>query len=390
MSFLSRINRDHLLLIAVLFVLGGLTVFISWRQQQIAEAQRVRTALSSHSPNPDGTLALYQWLRESGYRTERIEYRAFTIPNDARLLFVHSPTTSLEPIEVNEILDWVEQGNILFASSGTWFGTNELFRELDASLDFVERVQELAAQQPIANEPIGSVTTEAHNVISFDRNDFAQYAGTNELPVLAQLKYGEGTIWLSSAPAILTNENLKNPENAKFAAALAAQVPTDSLIVFDEYHLGLQPEPGASLGTVMYDSPWGWGVILGIIVLFGYLLLSGQRLGRVLPAPRQLSRRSPSEYVTSMANLFRRANKRGMVLNHYRHSLKRRLGRPYHLSPDIEDSRYVEMLSRLRPDLDRAELTRLLNSLRRTDTGEADLVKTIEQSVTFGGRTTQG
>jgi hypothetical protein len=87
-----------------------------------------------------------------------------------------------------------------------------------------------------------------------------------------------------------------------------------------------------------------------------------------------------------MANLFRRANKRGMVLQHYRHSLKRRLGRPYHLNPELSDEGYVEMLTRLRPEIDRAELVRLLNSLRRADATEADLVKTIDQSVTFGTR----
>ncbi|OQY83444.1 MAG: hypothetical protein B6D41_16970, partial [Chloroflexi bacterium UTCFX4] len=117
-----------------------------------------------------------------------------------------------------------------------------------------------------------------------------------------------------------------------------------------------------------------------------YLILNGQRLGRTVPVQRTLARRTPSEYVVSMANLFRRANKRGMVLQHYRYALKRRLGRPFHLNPDMPDEHYLELITRMRPELDHAELARILNRLRRADTTEADLVKTVEHAVTFGAR----
>ncbi len=106
----------------------------------------------------------------------------------------------------------------------------------------------------------------------------------------------------------------------------------------------------------------------------------------MIPVRKTLALRTPSEYVVSMANLFRRADKRGMILNHYRYSLKRRLGRPFHLSPELSDERYIEMITRIRPEIDRAELTRILNSLRRTDTTEVDLVKTVDQAVKFGTR----
>ena len=91
-----------------------------------------------------------------------------------------------------------------------------------------------------------------------------------------------------------------------------------------------------------------------------------------------------------MANLFRRANQRGMVLQHYRRALKRRLGRPFHLNPDLPDERYLELIARMRPELDRAELARILDGLRRTDTSEADLVKSVEHAVTFGARKKRG
>jgi hypothetical protein len=155
-------------------------------------------------------------------------------------------------------------------------------------------------------------------------------------------------------------------------------------VAFDEFHHSLQDDSGSPLLTVIYNTPWGWALLFSLLVIFGYLLLGGQRLGRVVPVQQTLARRTPSEYVVSMANLFRRAGKRGMVLQHYRQSLKKRLGRPFHLSPDLPDERFVELVTRMRPDLDGSELARILESLRRSELSEIELVRNVERSVKFG------
>ena len=49
----------------------------------------------------------------------------------------------------------------------------------------------------------------------------------------------------------------------------------------------------------------------------------------------------------------------------------------------------VDMLTKMRPDLDRAELARILNNLRRAETNEMDLVTSVEQAVSFGSRKTK-
>jgi hypothetical protein len=365
--------------------LGIFSAFVSWRQQQILEEQEMPLPLSSHSAAPGGTLGLYLWLEELGFQTVRIENQAFAVPDEARLLFVHSPIEAITANEANSILEWVERGNTLYVSDEALFSENELFQELDARLEFGSFRDMVTPTQPIADAEIGELQADARSVIGMDRDDFVSYADGDGNSLLVRLEHGAGTIWLSGAPELLTNEALRDEDNAKFAAAMVGELESGSVIAFDEYHLGLKSEEEGGLGAVIYNSPWGWGLILAGLILFGYLVLNGQRFGRVLPMPRALGRRSPSEYVTSMANLFRRANKRGMVLNHYRHSLKRRLGRPYHLNPELDDGRFIEMLERLRPELNRNELTRILNSLRKSDTSESELVKTVEQSVTFGG-----
>ena len=296
---------------------------------------------------------------------------------------------TVESNEAEYILEWVERGNTLILVDEGAFTRNALFGNLHTGTESLgDRVTSAPLSQPIVDSTIGAPQIQTFDGLEMERADFVTFIEAEGKPILARVPHGKGIVWLASAPDLFTNQNLGDENNAKLAAACSiSQVPRGSVVTFDEYHLGFVPEFSDSFFQVLYDVPWGWGVPFSLVLVFVYLGLNGQRLGKVLPVPKSLACRSPSEYVTSMANLFRRANKRGMVLQHYRHSLKRRLGRPYHLNPELSDERYIEMLTRLRPDLERHELVDILNSLRRTDTTEADLVKTVERSVTFGGRT---
>jgi hypothetical protein len=63
---------------------------------------------------------------------------------------------------------------------------------------------------------------------------------------------------------------------------------------------------------LVYNTPWGWAFIYTLLLTMAYLFIGGQRLGRPRPLPRAVLTRNPAEYVVSMANLFRRAGKRGI------------------------------------------------------------------------------
>ncbi len=384
-----RLGRDVWLLLALFILIGIFSAFIALRQREFAEAQAIQTRYSSHGAQGNGTLALYMWLDRMGYRVERIENRAFQISDTTRVLFVLGPIQTIEQNEAAYILQWVARGNTLIVADNAGLASNNLFRALSVEPDtLAERAERVGLTQPLVDASVDEMQIQTFNGLAFENGNFTAYAQAKGKPVLARVKHGDGIVWISSAPALFTNQNLNDEDNARVVAALVANLPRASGIAFDEYHLGLQTQETGGFIEVLYDTPWGWGVLFAIVAVFFYLAVNGQRFGRVMPIPKTLARRSPSEYVTSMANLFRRANKRGMVLYHYRHSLKRRLGRPYHLNPELGDERYIEMLTRLRPEVDRAELVRILNTLRRTDISEAELVQAAEQAVTFGGRRT--
>ncbi len=381
-----RPSRQVIFLALLLFLLAGFAAFVAWRQGQLEQANQVFTPYSSHSARENGTLALYEWANALGYRAQRIENTAFRVDDATRLLFVFAPREPIEAAQARYLLQWVERGNALVVADSGGLLLNGLYHALEIETTALSDSATVSApSQPLADAALVALSGNVYRGLKTSRGDVVPYIEADQ-PILLRLARGQGTIWILSAPALLNNENLADENNAKFARALLASAPPGSAIAFDEYHLGLKPENTQSLLNALYDTPWGWGVLFGALALWAYLALNGQRLGRALPVQKTLARRTPSEYVVSMANLFRRADKRGMALQHYRHSLKRRLGRPFHLSPDLPDERYLELMTRLRPDLDRVELAQILDGLRRTDTREADLVKTVERAITFGTR----
>lgn len=381
-----HLSREIVFLAALLLLLVGFTAFVAVRQEQRQEAEQVYTPYSSHSSREGGTLALYEWANALGYRPGRIENSSFRVEDDTRLLFVLAPHETIEPGEARYILQWVERGNVLVVADSGGLVTNGLLTALEIQTTPLDNTTaQLTLGQPLADAQVEGLGSDTYRGLETRRNDIVPYISSGK-PVLVRIAHGQGAIWVLSAPMVLTNGNLAKPGNAKFARALLASVPAGSKISFDEYHLGFKSENSETLLNVIYNTPWGWGILFAAIVGFGYLILNGQRMGRTVPVQKTLARRTPGEYVVSMANLFRRANKRGMVLQHYRHSLKRRLGRPFHLNPDLTDPQYVELVTRMRPEIDRAELAQILNALRRTDTTEIDLVKTVERAVTFGTR----
>jgi hypothetical protein len=84
-----------------------------------------------------------------------------------------------------------------------------------------------------------------------------------------------------------------------------------------------------------------------------------------------------------MAQLFRRGGKRAMALQHYRRSLKRSLGKPYHINPDLPDEQFVTIVTRVRPQLDREALSETLRALNQKQVSEKELVRFADQAVSL-------
>jgi hypothetical protein len=303
--------------------------------------------------------------------------------------------SSFDQRDAQTLLRWIERGNTLILSeTGSIETPNALMRALQQRGDRLlkERTGKITIEQPLlGHSPSMTATVRTWFGLNPERADYVQYLSAQGSPLLISFKQGKGRVWLTSAPYLFTNEGLSDETNAALVGAMLSDTPRDSLVAFDEYHLSTQHVTSANsqtLQTLLFATPWGWAILYALIVTFTYLAINGQRLGRVLPLPQTIARRSPVEYVVSMAQLFRRAGKRSIAQKHYYHHLKRKLGQPYRINPDLPDDEFIATLARHTDRFDQHALAQTLRALRQ-QMSERALVKFANQAIKFTTRQTR-
>ena len=81
-----------------------------------------------HSSGPGGTRALSLWLSAMGYQSRTLEYQAFQLSSQQKLVFILFPSQEPSGDEAAHILDWVEQGGTLVFATGR---PSPFLRQLD-------------------------------------------------------------------------------------------------------------------------------------------------------------------------------------------------------------------------------------------------------------------
>jgi uncharacterized protein DUF4350 len=380
-----RISRDLIVVVLLFAVLIGFTVYSAVRRAEQEQETGALAPYSTRSALPNGTLALQKWLEAIGYQGRRIEGNDFSLPAEARVLFVFPTQHGFTEDEAQPVLRWVERGNTLVVAQAGRFGDDDrLARGLKVRALPASYVLTSTLEQPLNGVGLNSaIRTQSTWALDLSRDDYVEYLSNAGRPLLVSWVQGRGKVFVTSAPFLFTNEGLHEQAGAALVLALLNDIPRGSIAALDEFHVTSPTRQGGcaeSLQSLVYCSPWGWAIIFGIVVVFAWLAVNGQRFGRVMPLPQDIARRSPAEYVYSTAQLFRRAGKRHMALDHYHRELKRSLGRPFRINADLPDEEFINELARFR-EIDRAELSRVLRALSRSDTSERALVKLADEAI---------
>ena len=421
-----RRYRD-LAIVGVLFVL--LVVFTVLGPAQSKGDTSFGMSPTTHSSSPKGALALFQWAERLGYDARRLEYTDFAIEDDTAALIIADPSVSINNTQSEMILSWVGRGGVLLlAQSQPWFldVRNRILDDLKITIqeyneeaDTVDTIEWGVAAQPLfTNPPIERVYVKTRYVIHSERDNVVplivatreeavghssssqQSTGasaddtspttetttdktdtTDSATILAGIKWGEGYIYVSSAVYPFTNEGLRHQSNSGLVMNVLQRIPPGERILFDEYHHGYFSPP--SFRTMVWESPWGQALIYALTLIAVYLLLTGRRFGRPVPLAEDVARRSSTEYVESMADLFQRSGKRAFLLKHYHRRFKRVLAKTYGISPQMEDEPFIAELARTAhlSEAQKAYVRTTLNQLRKRQPSETDLLRTVSETL---------
>ncbi len=353
---------------------------------------------SAVNSGPRGTLALYKWLERSGFQVERTSGEQ-RFPPDADTLFMVNPNSDFPAGQAGTVRRWVQDGHTLVLAisrratdvSAQLQGRHPMLRELGIDLAFSPDYSDtVPVAQPLFGNPLVSfVKMPGAFTLSLPVSDTVVLASSKDdtgqrLPLAAMMRVGAGRVFIFSSDYPLSNEGIREEDNGAFVYNLAQQ--GGRRISFDEAHHS--QSTGGDLIALLTGSPWGWALIYGVLLVGAYTFWSVRRLGLPLPVPTPDRRRPTSDYVTSVASLFRRARKPGYAAERYLQFFKRTLSRHAELDPYLTDARFVQSLAeRGRHDFNQEEMLRAIERLRQLEGNvsggegtETDTLKAIREA----------
>ncbi|MFN8444637.1 MAG: DUF4350 domain-containing protein [Caldilineaceae bacterium] len=339
-------------------------------------------AFDPASNGPEGLLILRTWLEEMGYEVRTDDQASFTLPQTSALtphsslVLVYPGVHDFSQAEADQLYEWIAAGNsaVLFLATPADRQLQQRFGIDTAGSDYQrdEPVQPLLADHP----DITSTVNGYENLLDLGKTSSAvSILATDEgNSALAVQHIGKGTLWFASERYRFTNYELGEEKRGVYFLPFLRTIRDGGIIQLDTYHLfgsflGNDREIRSIQGWLYY-TVWGNAVLFAGIVLALYLWLQGRRLGPPLPSQEELRRREAAEFVVAMANLYRRGDVNKDVAAYQKQRLKQALGRPLHLSANLDDDEFIKTLSahdlRMNPARTQ-QITHLLNHLDHAD-----------------------
>ncbi|HZT41711.1 MAG TPA: DUF4350 domain-containing protein [Chthonomonadaceae bacterium] len=365
--------------LAALFVVFLVAVAYYQRIAQETTAHDEPSSLNAQGP---GLKAFYLLLQQEGYRVDRLETTWNALDRRQGLLVAAEPfdrDRGIQPSEMRSLRRWVQQGgsvlyfvgapprppdpgDIVFGDVAVSSGPPDLERIKPAvSTATTSDVVDIAVRSPVrlSVPPNSGYTTL-----------FADSEGA----IAITKPLGKGRLFVVAGPIAASNDSIREADNAVFLVNIVAETAgkTGKTVVFDEYHhgVGFDQANGSGEGGLWAATPLPLRLTLFHLLVLGALIVynGNRRFGR----PRSVSLpayRPSTDYLDSMARLFRRAGGADIVLQMLYTRFARDLARHLDLQPDTPTAQLMSVAER-RYGPDGGALERLMARCRAIEAGQ--------------------
>ncbi len=302
-----KIGADAIVLVVFLIIFAVVSLQIAGRDASGDEGPRPRR--STFSPKPGGWKAAYLLVERSGITTRRWEKAPSSWPDTASVVIAGQEVLALEggaywtTEQATDAMEWVQRGGTLLVFAAE---NNAVTQEVGVSPDVHKNTdKEVSPTQPVPylGGVNGVMIPGSERFLSLGKDAVVLLA--DDKPGVVAVKRGAGRVILVASPAVIENKSLLESDNARFLVQTVSahlQPARKDGVLWDEYHQGYQEE--RSFWNAIGQP--GQFAILQLAVLLALICYTlGTRFGLPRPAPAQ--NRLSSEYVSSLADLYRRA-----------------------------------------------------------------------------------
>lgn len=382
--------------LVVLFALFLASAVYYERKAQEVTPHETPTSFNTSSA---GVKALYLLLDSQGYAVNRLETSWNGLNSQHGLLVLIEPfTRNVEKGEIDALKRWVTQGGTVL------FLVTAPPRPLDASdsvFGDIALVNGAEAAQEVAPSVTNSPYTENVKAMRFESPVRLQPARKRVYQTLFAVSdgalaltkpLGKGRVILVANSGAASNANVKEADNAVFLVNVAATALGESgrMILFDEYHHGVGFASRGPSDGIMQHLPLPLRLTLwhGVALLLLLIYNGNRRFGRPLPSP-QVNARPSTDYLGSMARLFRRAHAADVAFLPLYRRFVRDLARHLNLPPDVNQERLAQQAEQT-CEVDgaalRTFLTRCEEVVAGERIGEPEMLRLAAQCETFRRR----
>ncbi len=297
---------------------------------------------NSYSVGQQGFKALYLLMNKTGYKIKRWTGTPddLNTESDAGYIILIPYSYLIEKGDMDKITTWVGKGNKLLLGCNY---ENEFLIKLDLYF-------KMGGVTDVQN-PKGTLSTnikklEGLNLIRLktDKNKYTVLLEDEYGVICASLKQDKGEIIVISCPEIFWNENIGRADNVILASNILKYMGKENLIMDENYHgfAGKNAKKGFALSPMMRFVL----IQIGISFVIFYLVMM-KRFGK----PRKISEetiRTSTEYIHSLAGLFRKAETVDFIMENCIRGFKRRVAGTCRLSPEAPDEKFIEAIHRSR------------------------------------------
>ena len=344
------------LLIAVLII--GFIAVALWIAYQNPGQGEFYPPMSTYSPQPDGTRAIFELAQVDGIPVERFHNSEYDYPPGGSVVVLDSPDVQLSVMlggELNptELRMWLEGGGRLLLFSAPMRSQGPaLFNELDRAEGLTDEdysfwdmsqqnsqgggrvvdksciaaksataggsgqssalwslyspgeVYDLASPRPRLWEGVGSFEI-ADTYVPGVNGHILLAAGNSNDPVVVYRKFGLGEVIWVTTPEIAANSWIDRHDNHRLCLALLKYIAGDVTLYVDEHIHGYRRQHETALG-MLFGTRGGQLVLALCLVALMFFLGSAVRPARFKPRAVP-PRRQATEMVLAQADLYRRA-----------------------------------------------------------------------------------